>query len=79
MGIKVGPLYYGHVAGREYNVGDIVSLNEHKKSTTGTDVVMREMWVCVKRHVSSSDAMEKGCWALIREKELEVDENDFIL
>lgn len=79
MGIKVGPLYYDHVAGREYNVGDIVVLNEHKKSANNTDVVMREMWVCVKRHVSSSDAMEKGCWALIREKELEVDENGFIL
>lgn len=79
MGIKVGPLYYGHVAGREYNMGDIVVLDEHKKSTNGTDVVMHTMWVCIKGHVSSSDAMEKGCWALTQEKELEVDENGFIL
>lgn len=59
MGIEVGPFDYGHVARREYNVGDIIVLDEHEKSTNDTDVIMREMWICVKGHVSSSDAMEK--------------------
>lgn len=83
MGFKIAPLYYGHVAGREYNVGDIVVLNDHEKSTNGTDVIIRTLWVCVKEHVSSSNVMEEGCWALLAKddesKEVKADENGFIL
>ena len=80
---KPGPVYYGHIVGREYNVGDIVVLDEHEKSTNGTDVIVRTIWVCVKEHISSSNVMEKGCWALLAKddesNEVKVDENGFIL
>ena len=77
---KLGPVYYGHVAKREYNVGDMVVLDEHEKSTNGTDVIIRTIWVCVKGHISSSNVMEKGCWALLgKDDEVRADENGFIL
>lgn len=80
---KPGPVYYGHVAGRKYNMGDIVVLDEYEKSTNDTDVIVRTIWVCVKEHISSSNVMEKGCWALLAKddelKEVRADENGFIL
>lgn len=74
MGIELEPFYYGHVAGRQYNRGDIVLLGDHAKSSNGTDVIVRTMWVCIKGHLSTKDSLEKGCWELLHKEEFEVNE-----
>lgn len=72
MGIESEPFYYDHVAGRQYNRGDIVLLGNHVKSSNGTDAIVRTMWVCIKDHLSTKDSLEKGCWELLHKEEFEV-------
>lgn len=74
MGIESEPFYYGHVAGRQYNRGDIVLLGNHVKSSNDTDVIVRTLWVCIKDHLSTKDSLEKGCWELLHNEEFEVNE-----
>ena len=74
MGIELEPFYYGHVAGRQYSRGDIVLLENHVKSSNGTDVIVRTMQVCIKDHLSTKDSLEKGCWELLHNEEFEVNE-----
>ena len=74
MGIELEPFQYGHVAGRQYNRRDIVLLGNHVKSSNGTDVIMRTMWVCIEDHLSTKDSLEKGCWELLHNEEFEVNE-----
>ena len=70
---RLGPVYYGHVAGRQYNRGDLVILEDRIKSSNDTDVTVRTIWMCTKGHLSPNDSMEKGCWALSHKEELEAD------
>ncbi len=72
MGTELGPFYYGHVAGRQYNRGDIVLLGGHVKSSNDTDAIVRTLWVCIKDHLSTKNSLEKECWELLHKEEFEV-------